>query len=121
MPSGHAQDQLRPAVEAVFAQQRPDGGWGQLPELESDAFATGQTLFALALAGQTLENPEINRAMTFLVSTQAPDGSSTMASRSNDNGSPGSATFAPPPSPARPRPGARWACRGSFPNTPPRE
>src|SRR5262249_52772366 len=35
------------AVRALLAQQRADGGWSQLPELESDAYASGQVLYAL--------------------------------------------------------------------------
>ncbi len=69
----------------------PDGGWSQtVPELKSDAFATGQTLYALALAGYTAERPEIKRGIDFLVATQAPDGSWPMISRSTPDGSPGS-------------------------------
>ena len=33
-------DQLRTAGEQLGAEQRPDGGWSQLPYLESDAYAT---------------------------------------------------------------------------------
>ena len=40
------------AVAALLAEQRPDGGWGQLPALETDAYATGQALVALASFGR---------------------------------------------------------------------
>ena len=36
---------------ALLAEQRPDGGWAQLPTLTSDAYATGQALVALLEAG----------------------------------------------------------------------
>ena len=42
---------LRTAVNALIAQQRPDGGWSQIPTLTSDAYATGQALTALAESG----------------------------------------------------------------------
>jgi hypothetical protein len=76
--------------------QRSDGGWAQNAEMASDAFATGQTLYALAQAGFTNEQAEIMRAVDFLVGTQKPDGSWTMASRSTPDGSPGSAKLLTP-------------------------
>jgi len=42
---------LQKMARALLAQQRKDGGWGQLPTLESDAYATGQALVALHQAG----------------------------------------------------------------------
>jgi squalene cyclase len=79
------------------ALQRADGGWSQtVPEPKSDAFATGQTLYVLALAGLTAEGPEIKRGIDFLVATQKPDGSWPMLSRSTPDGSPGSAKLLTP-------------------------
>ena len=40
------------SARALLAMQRPDGGWSQLPGMVSDAYATGQALFALAVAGK---------------------------------------------------------------------
>jgi hypothetical protein len=34
-------------AKELIALQRPDGGWGQTPDLPSDAYATGQALYAL--------------------------------------------------------------------------
>src|SRR5207247_2254213 len=46
------------AVQALRAQQRPDGGWAQLSRLKSDAYATGQALIALnELGGVTPGDP----------------------------------------------------------------
>src|SRR5205823_11730642 len=73
------------------------GGWSQtVPELRSDAFATGQTLYALSLAGFTAERPEIKRGIDFLVATQKPDGRWPMISRSTPDGSPGSSKLLTP-------------------------
>ena len=66
------------------------------PELKSDAFATGQTLYVLSLAGYTAERPEIKRGIDFLVATQKPDGSWPMISRSTPDGSPGSSKLLTP-------------------------
>jgi hypothetical protein len=88
---------MQPAIDELLALQRPDGGWSQtVPELKSDAFATGQTLYVLALAGFTAERAEIKRGMDFLVATQKPDGSWPMISRSTPNGSPGSSKLLTP-------------------------
>ena len=67
-----------------------------MPELKSDAFATGQSLYVLSLAGFTAERLEIKRGIDFLVATQKPDGSWPMTSRSSPDGSPGSAKLLTP-------------------------
>jgi len=74
----------------IASMQRADGGWSQtVPELKSDAFATGQTLYVLSRAGFTAERPKIKRGIDFLVATQMPDGSWPMIFRSTPDGSPG--------------------------------
>jgi hypothetical protein len=74
---------LQKATQAILAEQRPDGGWGQLPALETDAYATGQALYALYQAGQVAtSHPAYQRAMGFLLRTQFPDGSWLVRSRS---------------------------------------
>src|SRR5207245_2866745 len=88
---------MQTTVDALLALQLADGGWSQtVPELKSDAFATGQTLYVLSLAGYTAERPEIKRGIDFLVATQTPDGSWPMISRSTPDGSPGSAKLLTP-------------------------
>ncbi|HMF18230.1 MAG TPA: hypothetical protein VKE98_13545 [Gemmataceae bacterium] len=88
---------LQTTIDKLLALQRADGGWSQtVPELKSDAFATGQTLYVLSLAGFTAERPEIKRGMDFLVATQKADGSWPMISRSTPDGSPGSAKLLTP-------------------------
>lgn len=82
---------LRTKVDELLTLQRPDGGWGQIEKAPSDAFATGQILYVLALAGCTPERADIRHAIDFLVSTQKPDGSWPMTSRATPDGRPGSA------------------------------
>jgi len=61
---------------ALIAGQRADGGWAQLPTLSSDAFATGQTLVALAQSGAlAVTDPAYQRGVKFLMDTQLADGS----------------------------------------------
>jgi len=89
--------ELQTTINELLALQRADGGWSQtVPDLKSDAFATGQTLYVLALAGLTAERPEIKRGLDFLVATQKPDGSWPMISRSTPNGERGSAQLLTP-------------------------
>lgn len=94
--TGKPRDELQTAIGELLALQRPDGGWNQIPEGMSDAFATGQTLYVLALAGCTAEQPEIKRAIDYLIATQKPDGSWSMTSRSSPDGKPGSAKLLTP-------------------------
>jgi hypothetical protein len=90
-------DVVQYTIDELYALQRADGGWSQtVPELKSDAFATGQTLYALSLAGHTASRPEIKRGIDFLIATQLPDGSWPMLSRSTPNGEPGGATLLTP-------------------------
>jgi ankyrin repeat protein len=50
--------------------QHSDGGWGMLPDLPSDAYSTGQVLFALSG-----NQPARERGIEFLLRTQQKDGS----------------------------------------------
>jgi squalene cyclase len=75
-------DAIRLASRALLAQQRADGGWAQLPSLESDAYATGQALFALAESGAIkTTHPAYRRGVSFLMQTQLADGSWFVKSR----------------------------------------
>ncbi|MDB5391587.1 MAG: hypothetical protein JWM11_7233 [Planctomycetaceae bacterium] len=95
--AGKPREMLQSTIDELLALQRADGGWSQtVPELKSDAFATGQTLYVLSLAGFTAERPEIKRGIDFLVATQKPDGTWPMISRSTPNGEPGSSKLLTP-------------------------
>jgi ankyrin repeat protein len=75
-------DALRAAARALIAAQRPDGGWAQLPTLESDAYATGQALVALATSGVVpRDDPSRRKGVDFLMKTQLADGSWFVRSR----------------------------------------
>lgn len=71
------------ATHDVLAQQRPDGGWAQLPGLEPDAYATGQALVALQEAGMPTVAKEYRHGMAFLLRTQLDDGSWRVRTRSS--------------------------------------
>jgi ankyrin repeat protein len=63
------------------ALQHSDGGWGQTPNLVSDAYATGQVLYTLHELGQPASDPGIQRGIAFLLRTQAEDGTWHVISR----------------------------------------
>jgi squalene cyclase len=74
---------LAQATAALAKAQHPDGGWAQLPTLESDAYATGQALVALQATGMNTTDPIYERGVAFLLKTQLADGSWFVKSRAD--------------------------------------
>lgn len=73
---------VRAAAGDLLGSQRPDGGWSQTPETESDAYATGTALVALYETGYLrTEEPAYRRGVEFLLRTRLPDGSWHVATR----------------------------------------
>ena len=67
------QSEIARMAQALLADQRPDGGWAQMPGLETDAYATGQALVALRASGVvSVWNPVYQRGVDFLLRTQMP-------------------------------------------------
>ena len=74
--AGHKGPALTRAAKALLAEQRHDGGWGQLPSMNTDAYATGEALVALRESGQVAaDDPAFLRGVQYLLRTQAADGS----------------------------------------------
>lgn len=70
------------SVRDLMRLQRSDGGWAQLPTLESDAYATGQALVALHLAGRMPGAHSVyQQGLEYLLKTQQEDGSWHVTSR----------------------------------------
>lgn len=70
------------AGRLLAAMQRADGGWSQWPEMESDAYATGQALYALRTAGhRSAAHPVYQKGDQYLLATQATDGTWHVRSR----------------------------------------
>lgn len=77
------QSAVNTATQQLLAQQRDDGGWAQLPELDSDAYATGTALYSLRYAGVLNTGDSAwSRAVQFLLKSQQSDGSWFVRSRS---------------------------------------
>ncbi len=68
-------EKLAAAIAELKKHQNEDGGWGWLIDAPSDAFATGQALYALAYPGAATDNAAVFRAEKYLLSTQGEDGS----------------------------------------------
>jgi ankyrin repeat protein len=67
---------IQQAGRALMADQRADGGWSQLPTMTSDAYATGQALYALRESGALRSSdPVYRRGVALLLKTQLADGS----------------------------------------------
>lgn len=80
--AGAGAEVLRPLAAVILAAQRADGGWSQRAELASDAYATGQTLYALEVSGSMPRTaPAYAKGVRYLLSTQRGDGSWYVRSR----------------------------------------
>jgi hypothetical protein len=92
---GRPSEEWKPLARRIQERQNADGGWSQTKEMSSDAWATGQALYALAHAGTKPDDPTIARARAFLMKTQRDDGSWPMTSRPAKPGGEGSQSLIP--------------------------
>ncbi len=78
----------------IADRQHPDGGWSASPELESEAYSTGQALYILLDGAWPMTTDSRDAAVDYLLETQAADGSWHVRTRSKpvqewfDNGDP---------------------------------
>jgi len=80
--AGTGADRVKSVGRALLAAQRADGGWAQNENLASDAYATGESLWALREAGVIGVNDQAyQRGVKFLLNTQFADGSWYVRSR----------------------------------------
>ena len=81
--AGAAPEEVRRAARELLQTQRVDGGWAQLAEMESDAYATGTALVALHQAGGlATADPAYRQGLKFLLARQLDDGSWHVRTRS---------------------------------------
>ena len=81
--SGVQPSALAKLGEELTKLQREDGGWAQRADFASDAYATGQALYALhTAAGVPVKDDRYRRGVQFLLRTQLEDGSWYVKSRS---------------------------------------
>jgi len=81
--TGSPEIDIRRATEELLQHQRKDGGWAQLPDKESDAYATGTALVAAHQAGGLeTTHAAYRKGLGYLLSTQLADGSWHVPTRS---------------------------------------
>jgi ankyrin repeat protein len=73
---------IEQAAKTLRAGQAKDGGWRQLPSMESDAFATGLALWALHEVGVAANSATYQGGLRYLIGTQAADGTWHVKTRS---------------------------------------
>ena len=67
--------QKRKVAETLISMQNADGGWSQLPTMTSDAYATGQTLYALFESGMIAPlDPVYQKGVVYLLKSQDKTG-----------------------------------------------
>lgn len=80
--------------DQIVRLRNADGGWSQIPSRNSDAYATGQTLYLLVETGFNPDEAVVREGVAFLLDTQQDEGSWHIPSRSKpiqpwfDNGDP---------------------------------
>lgn len=69
---GASRADISSAVDNLVALQRADGGWAQMPTMTSDAYATGEAVWALNLVRASA--PSAQKGIAYLLRTQLDDG-----------------------------------------------
>jgi N-acyl-D-amino-acid deacylase len=62
-------------MKELLANQGADGGWSDLPSMQTTPYATGRSLVALHTAGLPVSDPAYQRGVQYLLKTQQEDGS----------------------------------------------
>jgi ankyrin repeat protein len=78
--TGAGNDCLGSVAVDLAARQNSDGGWPQSPGRPSDAYSTGEALYALKSTGNAAEQ-NFQKGIAYLLHTQFPDGSWLVKSR----------------------------------------
>lgn len=69
------QDAILKARRDLLAAQRADGGWSDIPSMETSAFTTGLAMMAIGGSGLPVSDAAYEHGVRYLLSTQLDDGS----------------------------------------------
>jgi hypothetical protein len=79
---GSSKAMKKKIVDKLKSIQNTDGGWSQLPTMKSDAYATGQTLYALYESGMVkIKDGVYQKGLDYLLKTQDEEGAWEVATR----------------------------------------
>jgi hypothetical protein len=110
-------------LTSILAAQQPDGGWKQHDGLGTDAYATGESLYALAKGGVPPSDPRYMKGVQYLLKTQRArmvrGASKAVAQSSRRSSRAASRMRVTSGSASGPPAGRRWRSRRQL--TPPRE
>ncbi len=81
-------EEMTALQKELLKRQNDDGGWSTFPNQKSEAFSTGQALYALRRVGMAANDSVLGKGQQFLVSTQQPDGSWITPPSATSNGGP---------------------------------
>jgi len=81
--------------DRILARQQKDGGWSQTESMKSDAYATGQAIYALRKAAVPASHPAIRGGSDFLLKNQRASGEWLMVSRPMKPGGKGAGNIRP--------------------------
>jgi hypothetical protein len=74
--AGATPGERAPFVMALKATQNPNGSWSQVPQAPSEAYATGEALYALHVSGAVpAKDPVYQKGVQWLLRNQLADGS----------------------------------------------
>jgi hypothetical protein len=72
---GSSREEKAKVATRLLALQHPDGSWSQLPTMSSDAYATGQALYALSESGTLRpQDPACKKGVSWLLNHQDASG-----------------------------------------------
>ncbi len=75
---------IQRAIDALLTQQRSDGGWAQMADMDSDVYATSTVMAALLDEGDMTDESEVIRKGTrYLIESQLEDGTWHVTSRAD--------------------------------------
>jgi hypothetical protein len=79
--AGGSRREISAQVRRLIALQHADGGWSQLATMRPDAYASGQALYALRIAGEAASSDAYRRGVQYLLRAQLEDGTWYVRSR----------------------------------------